>query len=209
MNENVVVVGFAEDSQAYQALSMLKNAAAEERVVLRSAYIVERDDSGRLNVRERLDDLDALPGTATGGLIGTLIGVLGGPLGMLLGGVTGLFIGTGADISRADRRESVLGQIAQLTPPSTTVLVAAVGEYAEEVVDAEMARLDAILARYTVAEVEAEIAAQAEATRAAEREAKRVLREQNAQERRDKRDAWWAEFAPKARKVLIGDPDAR
>lgn len=209
MKENVVIVGFAEASRAYQALSVLKNAAAEERVVLRSAYVVERDAAGRVNVRERLDDLDALPGAATGGLIGTLVGILGGPLGMLLGGVTGLFIGTGTDLSRADRRESVLGQIAQLIPPGTTTLVAAVGEYAEEVVDSEMARLDALLARYSVAEVEAEIAAQEEATRAAEREAKRVLREQNAQERRDKRDAWWAEFAPKARKALIGDPDAR
>ena len=208
MEDNVIVAIFVQESRAYQAFSVLRDAA-NERVRLYGAYVVERDARGNYNVHEQNSELAALPGTTTGGMIGTLVGILGEPFGVLLGGATGLLIGSSADAGRADREESILGQIAQLIPAGATALVAAVGESAEEIIDADMARLDAILVRYPVSEVEAEIAAQDEAFRAAEREARRILREQNVQERRAQRDAWWADFSPKARRFLIGEPDPR
>ena len=43
MQENIVVLTFAEDSKAYQALSELKQAAVQSRVQVRNAAVMARD----------------------------------------------------------------------------------------------------------------------------------------------------------------------
>jgi uncharacterized membrane protein len=69
--ENVVIVGFAEASKAYQALSVLKECAADGRIRLDSAAIVERTAEGTLRIPEGTDNV-GLIGTASGSLIGML-----------------------------------------------------------------------------------------------------------------------------------------
>lgn len=80
----VVVVRFTDPSKAYQAMSMLKECAAEGRIGLESAAIVERTETGELHIPEGTDNVELL-GTASGSLLGMLIGVLGGPVGVLVG----------------------------------------------------------------------------------------------------------------------------
>ena len=46
MQENIVVLTFAEDSKAYQALSELKQAAVQSRVQVRNAAVIARDAAG-------------------------------------------------------------------------------------------------------------------------------------------------------------------
>ena len=76
--ENVVVVRFTEPSKAYQALTVLKDCAADGRIALESAAIVERTPEGVLRIPESTDNVGPV-GMASGSLIGMLIGVLGGP----------------------------------------------------------------------------------------------------------------------------------
>ena len=83
-SEDVVVVGLTEPSKAYQALSVLKECDADGRIVLESAAVVERTETGELRIPESSDNFQLI-GTASGSLIGMLIGVLGGPVGVLLG----------------------------------------------------------------------------------------------------------------------------
>lgn len=181
---NVIAVSFAEPSKAYQALSDLKNAGAEGRVEVRGAAIVERDENGRLRVPE---SGDAVLGGATwgGGLVGLLIGVLGGPIGMLFGWVGGLLVGGAFDLRRADRGDSVLGEISRHVANGTTAVIAEVDEYAVEVVDNLMSALGGTVYRRSAGSILAELEAAEEAYEQAQKEANQVLREQQKAERKE------------------------
>jgi uncharacterized membrane protein len=191
--ENVVLVTFEEESTAYQAASVLKEASAEGRIDLHAVAVVQRMEDGTLRVKE--GDADDFPvgtwtggvlGGTTGGIIGLTLGTLGGPLGLLLGGAYGALLGSLIDLDTADEAESVLGTMARAIEPGKTAVLAAATEPAVEVVDGEMERLGGEVVRRPVAEVEAEIAAAEEAARSAEEEARRKLREERSDERKEK-----------------------
>ena len=74
---NVVLVTFEEESKAYEAASVLKQADAEGRIALHAVAVMQRMEDGTLRVKE--GDADTFPfatwttglvGAATGGLIG-------------------------------------------------------------------------------------------------------------------------------------------
>jgi uncharacterized membrane protein len=191
--ENVVLVTFEEESNAYQAASALKEASAQGRIDLHAVAVVQRMEDGTLRVKE--GDADDFPvgtwaggviGGTTGGIIGLTLGTLGGPLGLLLGGAGGALLGSLVDLDTADEAESVLATMARAIEPGKTALIAAATEPAVEVVDGEMERLGGEVVRRPVYEVEAEIAAAEDAARAAEAEARRKIREQKAAERKEK-----------------------
>ena len=56
MTVNVIAVTFDERSKAYQALSTLKGLDREGRIELKSAAVVERDATGRLQIPEGTDN---------------------------------------------------------------------------------------------------------------------------------------------------------
>jgi uncharacterized membrane protein len=174
--ENVVVVGFAEPSKAYQALSVLKQCDAEGRIALRSAAVVERTPSGELRTPEGTDNV-GLVGTASGSLIGMLIGVLGGPVGVLVGWGAGAMMGGIFDIARVDKSDEALSELSRAIPPETTAVIAGVEEPAVEVIDVEMAKLGGEVTRRPLDEVMSELEATEAAAEAAAREARKELRE--------------------------------
>jgi hypothetical protein len=113
-----------------------------------------------------------------------MIGVIGGPIGMLFGWTGGLLVGGAFDISRADRTDSVLGEISRAIPLGGTAVVAEVDEYAFEVVDVLMLELGGTVYRRPTELVLAEIEAAEDAYRKAQNEADRIVREQRNAERR-------------------------
>jgi len=184
---NVIAVAFGEDSKAYQALSVLRQADADGRVGIRSAAIVERRLDGTIRLPEGEDNVLGA-GTAGGSLIGMLVGVLGGPVGMLIGLGTGMAVGAAVDVDRADSAEGVLSQMSESIPNGTTAVIAEVDEPAVEVVDDEMAALGGIVIRRPAEEVLADLEAAEEAAEASEREARRVMRESKKAERAQKHE---------------------
>jgi uncharacterized membrane protein len=192
-DENVVLVSFDEESKAYQAATVLKEASGEGRIDLHAVAVVQRMEDGTLRVKE--GDADAFPvgtwtggavGAGTGGILGLTLGTLGGPLGLLLGGAYGALLGSLFDLDAADEAESVLATMARAIEPGKTALIAHVTEPAVEVVDGEMERLGGEVIRRPVADVEAEIAAADDAAMAADEEARRKLREERSAERKEK-----------------------
>ena len=124
--ENVVVVRFTEPSNAYQALSVLKQCDAEGRIALGSAAIVERTAEGELRIPEGADNV-GLVGTASGSLIGMLVGVLGGPVGVLVGWGAGALMGGLFDIDRAEKSDEALSVLGRAMPPESTAVIASRG----------------------------------------------------------------------------------
>jgi uncharacterized membrane protein len=179
--ENVVVVRFTEPSKAYQALSVLKDCAADGRIALESAAIVERTPEGVLRIPEGTDNVGPV-GVASGSLIGMLVGVLGGPVGVLVGWGSGALMGGVFDLDRADKSDEALSVLGRAIPPGSTAVMASVEEPAVEVIDGEMAKLGGEVTRRPVAEVLDELEASEEAADAAAREARRALREERKAE---------------------------
>jgi uncharacterized membrane protein len=172
---NVICVSFDPDSNAYAALTALKELESQNRLGVDAAGVIVRGDDGEIVVKDRAGSYD-FAGAASGGLLGLLIGILGGPLGVLIGGTYGLLVGSLVDLEEAEDSDSVLAQISASVRPGHTALLAEVTEQSPEVVDAAMADLGGTVLRRPVYEVEAEIAAAEQAQRKAKREADRELR---------------------------------
>lgn len=201
MDQNVVILSFAEESKTYQALSELKALAAEQRVQLVNAAVVQRDGSGQLRIKDGASDGATATGPVTGTLVGALVGLLAGPLGVLLGSASGALIGSAVSIDKAQDRLSVLDQMMQAMPGGSTSLIATVGEYANEVVNGLAERLGGTVLRRPLSAVQAEVDAQSEAHAAAAKEARRVLREKQSDEWRDKFDDWKEEIGEGVEKL--------
>jgi uncharacterized membrane protein len=188
--DNVLVVTFGDDAEtdtnAYQALTDLKQLDSQGQIKIAGAAVVTRDLDGRVEVKSDVGN-DPYVGTASGGVIGLLVGIIGGPLGMLLGGTYGALVGSLFDIDEVATTESVLGEISKQVQPTRTALLAQVTEQTPEVIDAAMAKLGGEVMRRPVVAVEEEIAAAQEAQRKAKREAREELR--RARREKSKEDA--------------------
>jgi uncharacterized membrane protein len=182
--ENVIVVGFAQDDRAYEAVTALKELGQQGQVQVVAVTVVTRGDDGKIEIKDEVSD-DTYIGTASGGLVGLLIGVLGGPFGVLIGGATGVLIGSLFDLDDIDDTDSVLSDVSKSVQPGRTALLAEVVEQSPEVVDTAMARLSGTVVRRPVYEVEAEIAAAEQAQREAKHKARKALRDARREQHRD------------------------
>lgn len=171
---NVVAVSFAEDRDAYQALTLLKELDAQGRVGVQEAVVVVRDEDGHLIEKDNAGS-ENVAGMAGGGLIGLLLGVIGGPFGMLIGGATGVMVGSMFDLADMDETDSALSAISSSVEIGHTQLLAVVAEGSPDVLDAALSRVGGTVLRRPVADVEAEIAAAEQAEREAKREARKEL----------------------------------
>src|SRR6476646_44493 len=171
---NVIAVSFADDHEAYHALTLLKELDSQQRVGVQEAVVVVRGEDGQLVEKDGTESAE-LVGAASGGLIGLLLGIIGGPLGVLIGGATGLMVGSLYDLADYEETDSALGAISSSVKAGRTALLAEVVEGSPDVIDAEMSGVGGTVLRRSVADVEAEIAVAEEAERKAKREARKEL----------------------------------
>ena len=171
---NVIAVTFEDDSNAYEALTTLKELESQHQIGIRGAAVVARDETGQILDKDQVGS-ESYVGTATGGLVGLLIGILGGPFGILIGGATGLLIGSLFDDEDVDDTESVLAEISKSLRVGHDAVLAEVSEQSPEVIDTAMARLGGTVLRRPAGDVEAEVAAAEHAQREAKRKARKDL----------------------------------
>jgi uncharacterized membrane protein len=185
--DSVVVVGFKDNTKAYEGMSALKSLSDQQQLTARSAAVVERDEAGTLQIK---DSFDAESGVATagGGFVGTLLGAIGGPYGMLLGLTGGALAGGSFEMSRGDEQDEVLTQLNAAINPGHTVLVAQVNEPTEAVLDKAMADLDGVVVRRSEADVLTELEAADDAAKAAQAAARKAVRDQKMAEIKEKRE---------------------
>lgn len=191
--ENVLAINFTEDGDAYEALTTLKELDEQGQVALKGAAVAMRDEDGTIAIKDEVGDI-GYAGTATGGVVGLIVGILGGPIGVLLGGATGVLIGSLFDMDDLDDTDSVLSEMSRALRVGHPSVVAEVDEQSPEVIDAAIHRLNGIVLRLPLADVEAEIAAAEEAQRAAKHEARKKLQEERREEHKEKVQAKIAEL---------------
>ena len=200
MDQNVVVLSFAEESRAFEALSLLKNAVGPQ-LKLQNAVVVQRDAQGMLNIRDQASDGAVARVALNGTLIGALVGMLAGPLGILLGGVYGAVFGDAVALDRAEDRASVVDQIGTVIPQGSTALIAQVDEADVAAVDAIAKQLEATLLRRPLEAVQAEVRAQKEAHDIAAQAAVRALRLQHLDKWEHKVEDWKNEVKASAARL--------
>ena len=185
MKENVILVNYSVESEAYQALSELKRAAANANYMISQAAVVKKENGvlttmdGFVNGSASGDD--AWKGT----LIGSLVGVLGGPLGILLGGSVGMLIGGAVDANEMADSASLLEKAGDGIPDGKTAILLLAQEEYETALTAKLNDFDVSITRFDAAEVAAEVEHAREIEKQMAREAREKLREERTEEFRE------------------------
>ena len=202
--ENIIIVTFDVESEAYQALTELKKNVVCNGYILSQAALVKNKD-GHFEMIDSLDTgIQTRNDTRLGGLVGSLLGIAGGPLGMVLMGGYGALIGSAVDWSDAAQNASLMEHVLTCVTEDQTVLIAVAEERGTADFDRNFEKLSAEITRFDAAEVAAEIA---EAERIQEemalqakkqlREAKKADRKQEIEARREKLKANFANVKAK------------
>lgn len=106
--ENVIMITFDVEAQAYQAFSQLKNDSVNSAYTILQMAVIKNEDGKIVPVDGFDSGIDSTDDTWTGGLIGSVVGILGGPLGVLLGASIGLLTGSIMDANDADDNSSLI-----------------------------------------------------------------------------------------------------
>lgn len=182
--ENIIIVNFNVESEAYQALSELKSRSVTEGYVVSQALLAKNTD-GKLNVIDGFDaGSETRDDTRMGGLIGALLGVAGGPLGMVIMGGYGALIGSAVDWSDAAQNASLMEYVLGCVSEDKAVLIAVVQEDGTESFDGVFRKFSAEITRFDASEVAAEVAEARRVQEEMAREAKKQLREAKKNDRR-------------------------
>jgi uncharacterized membrane protein len=198
-SRDVIAVTFADDANAYEALSRLKELDSHNDIGVHGAAVVAREDDGKIVVKDQFGE-DNYEGSVGGGLVGLLVGVLGGPLGILIGGATGLLVGSLFDEDEDDETDSALSEISKAIRVGSLGLLADVSERGPETIDAVMAHLNGTVVRRPTADVLTEVSDAEHAQAEAKKKARKELREAKQKKQKEDVDAKLAELKSKLHK---------
>ena len=187
MAQNIVVGLFEVESEAYQALTELKQNPGTESSFLTAAALVKKEH-GALYTMDSFDTgAHTTDDMAIGGLVGALVGVLGGPIGVLLGGSYGMLIGSVVDADDALQGVSLLEQTAIKMEDGEVAIIGLAFEEDEAILDQKFEKFKVTVARFDAATIAAEVEeAQALADEMA-RQARKELRDEKKEARKEKR----------------------
>ena len=161
----VLLAAFDEENGASQALEHLKALHKEEKLVLKDAAVLRRDEENKLHIKETAD-MSGKKGAVIGAIAGGVLSLLAGPL-VLVGAAGALIGGLGAHLSDSGISNDRLAEMGKMVRASDSVLVVTMPlDYLEAVRKELLAQgADAISTELTaraVAEMEAKLQEQQE-----------------------------------------------
>lgn len=178
MSENVFVVKFHVESEAYQAFSELKTAALTKDYVISQAFLV-KNEGGKLIEKDEFDTgIETANDMGTGALLGALVGVIGGPVGVLLGASYGLMVGGTVDAIDITDNSLLINQVAASVAEGETALLLLVSETAEDSFTRDISKYLTTVVKFDAAEVAEEVERAAELERQLRREALQRMHEE-------------------------------
>lgn len=184
--ENIIVITFKIESQAYQAFSEIKRDPYSRSCIISQLMLVEKQN-GKLLPGETFDTgIESSDDTFKGGLLGGLIGILGGPIGVLLGGSMGVLLGSVVDAVDISRNASLLEKVLESIEDGEVALVALVQETNERTFDSKVEPYDAEITRFEAALVQEEIEEAEVIHKEMEKKVRAQIRATRSQERKEK-----------------------
>ena len=199
MAQNVIVGIFEVESEAYQALTELKQNPGNEQSFIAQAVLAKKENG----VLRMIDGFDTGSNTmddmAFGGMVGALFGILGGPIGVLLGGSYGALIGSAFDSSDALDNACMIEQIAGKMADGDVAIIGLASEEDEAILDEKLGKFKTIIARFDAAVVAAEVEEAQKIEKELARQARKELRDEKKAARKEKiaekREKLSADFA--------------
>ncbi len=91
-NSTLIALRFDHSLKAQECLLAMLRIAEAETIRIEDAAIVDKDDNGRIRLRQS-KDISPGQGATAGTFYGSLFGLIGGPVGMLAGGALGAAAG--------------------------------------------------------------------------------------------------------------------
>lgn len=182
--ENVVMVLFDVESEAYQALAELKRDAVNPLYTISQIGLVQKQN-GRIVPHGGYDSgVDTSDDTVIGGLIGSFIGILGGPIGVLFSGSIGALIGSTIDSGDAAKNISMLEKVSQKLQDGQVALVALIQEGNENDFDSRVSKFKTEILRWDAVMIADEVAQAEQLEKEMHRAAREKLRSQKREERK-------------------------
>lgn len=185
--ENVIMVTFEKEAQAYEAFSQLKNDSVNSAYTILQMAVLKNED-GKIVPTDTFDSgIDSSDDTWTGGLIGSIVGILGGPLGVLLGASVGFLAGSIIDSSDVDDDSSLILYGSQALGDGKTAIVALVQETDEKAFDLRLDGYRCHIVRWDAGAIADEVEQAQEQQKQMAREAREKLRAQKKADREKER----------------------
>ena len=182
--ENVVMVLFDVESEAYQALAELRRDAINPSYTISQMGLVKKQN-GRITPCEGFDSgVDTRDDFVKGGLLGGLVGILGGPLGVLFSGSLGALLGNVKDTLDAERDISMLECVGEKTQENQVALIALLQETEEQVFDRRVSKFKTEILRWDAAVIADEVEEAEKLEREMDRQARDRIRNQKKEERK-------------------------
>lgn len=182
--ENVLMVLFEVESEAYQALAELRHDAVNSSYTISQMGLV-KNKQGRILPCEGFDSgVDTRDDMVKGGLIGGLLGILGGPIGMLFTGSMGALIGSVKDSSDAEKNVSMLERVSGKMGEGNVALIALVQEEDESILNRCLSKFKTETIRWDAAVIAEEVEEAQKLEKEMKRQAKERMRDQKKEEYR-------------------------
>ena len=184
--ESVFVVKFNVQSEAFQALTELRQQPANDDFVVSQACLVNKKD-GRITMLDQFDTgMESVNDTGTGTMIGALVGILGGPIGVLRGASYGAMVGSVMDTADILDNASLIEQVCGTIDDDETAVIALVSEQKTESFDEAMKKFDTKVKWFDAGELAAEVEKAYELERQMKKEALKQLRDEKKEDFKQK-----------------------
>lgn len=183
---NVIGAIFAQESEAFQAMTELRQKPSDtESAILEMALVKRKGDDFEL--ADSYDSgLSTRDNTIAGGVIGGLIGILGGPIGALLVGSYGALVGSIIDEGDYLGGAALIETVAVKMPVDGTAVVILAEESNESVIDEALGKFDAEIFRFDAYSVALEVKEAVNVQAELARQARNRLREASKEDVKDK-----------------------
>lgn len=182
--ENVVMVLFDVESEAYQALAELKRDAVNIWYTISQMGLVKKQN-GRILPCEGFDSgVDTRDDAVIGGLIGGLVGILGGPLGVFFSGSIGALIGNVKDTFDAEKNISMLEYVSEKMQEDQVALIALLQEEDGKDFDRMVSKFRTEIFRWDAAVIAAEVEEAEKLEREMQKQVRDRMRNQKKEEHR-------------------------
>lgn len=180
--ENVVMVLFEVESEAYQALAELKRDPVNEMYTIPQMGLVQKQ-GGRIVPCEGFDSgADTMDDTIKGSLIGGLVGIFGGPIGVLFSGSVGALVGSMIDLDDTQKNLSMLECVSRKMQEGQVGLVVLIQENDESYFERRAAKFKTEILRWDAAVIAEEVEEAEKMEREMQKEAKERLNRKKKEE---------------------------